>query len=91
MEFKYSDLGMLSAGDQVVVQITGDGPNVRIFDSSNFRAFKSGQLAHFYGGHAKRSPVAIQVPHDGHWTLVIDFGGYAGRANYTFQVVRKAA
>jgi hypothetical protein len=90
VEFQSSDLGYLSAGDVVRVTIRGDGPNVRIFDSSNFRAFKSGQRAKYYGGHAQRSPVAIQVPHAGHWHLVIDFGGYAGRAQFSVDVVRAA-
>lgn len=87
MDFKFSDLGQLSAGSIVHVAIRGDGPNVRIFDASNFRAFKSGRQAHFYGGHAKRSPVNIQVPHSGHWFLVIDFGGYRGHASYSFEVL----
>jgi hypothetical protein len=90
VEFKYSDLGNLSAGSVVRVSIQGDGPNVRIFDSSNFRSFSSGREATFYGGHATRSPVAISVPYAGHWYLVIDFGGYAGRANYSFEVLSAA-
>jgi Domain of unknown function (DUF1883) len=88
VEFKYSDLGQLPAGSVVRVTIQGDGPNVRIFDASNFRSFQAGRDARYYGGHAKRSPVAIQVPHAGHWFLVIDFGGYAGRANYSFEMLR---
>jgi hypothetical protein len=87
VEFKYSDLGQLSAGSVVRVIIRGDGPNVRIFDSSNFRAFSAGREARYYGGHATRSPVTIPVPHTGHWYLVIDFGGYAGRADYSFEVL----
>lgn len=90
MQFKYSDLGYLSGGDVVHVEVQGDGPNVRIFDGSNFRSFKAGQRAKFYGGHAKRSPVSISVPYAGNWYLVIDFGGYAGRANYSYQVLKAA-
>lgn len=90
MQFSTADLGSLSAGSVVHVAIRGGGPNVRIFDSSNFRAFKFGQRATGYGGHARRSPVSIQVPHSGHWHLVIDFGGLPGRASFEYQVVNAA-
>ncbi|MGV0595114.1 DUF1883 domain-containing protein [Mycolicibacterium porcinum] len=90
MEFSTADLGYLSAGSVVHVTIQGDGPNVRIFDNSNFRSFKSGQRATGYGGRALRSPVSIEVPHTGHWHLVIDFGGLRGRASFSYQVMRAA-
>lgn len=90
VEYTYSDLGNLPASAMVRVTIQGDGPNVRIFDSSNFRSFTAGGQAKFYGGHAKRSPVTIPVPYAGHWYLVIDFGGYAGRANFSYEVLSVA-
>lgn len=88
MQFKYSDLGHLPAGSVVRVEIRGDGPNVRLMDSSNFRAFKNGGNGRAVGGRALRSPVTLTVPHTGNWYLVIDFGGYAGNATYSFQVLR---
>jgi hypothetical protein len=90
VEFKFSDLGHLSGGDVVHVVIRGDGPNVRIFDRSNFQSFKNGQRAEYHGGHAQRSPVAINVPYAANWFLVIDFGGNAGRANYSYRVLKAA-
>lgn len=90
MNFSTADLGYLPAGSSLQVAIQGDGPNVRIFDSSNFRAFKSGGRAQYYGGHAKRSPVSIAVPHSGHWHLVVDFGGHSGRAKFSYQVIKAA-
>lgn len=90
MEFKYSDLGYLPAGSVVQVNITGNGPNVRLMDHSNFQAFKAGRGGRAVGGRALRSPVPLTVPYAGNWYLVIDFGGYAGRVNYTYQVVKAA-
>ncbi|MEH3141770.1 MAG: DUF1883 domain-containing protein [Mycobacterium kyogaense] len=88
MNGKTANLGHLPAGSVVRVSIQGDGPNVRIFDRSNFRAFQSGQRAKYYGGHAQRSPVSIAVPYAAEWHLVIDFGGYAGRATFQYEILR---
>ena len=87
MEYQAADLGNLTAGSVVRVAIQGDGPNVRIFDHSNFRSFEAGQSARYQGGHAVRSPVTIPVPYAGRWHLVIDFGGGPGRATFQYDVL----
>jgi hypothetical protein len=61
------------------VRITLDSrANVRLMDDSNFSRFKQGGQHHYYGGHAKESPVVLGPPHSGFWNVVVDLGGYPG-------------
>ncbi len=87
MNFNYWDLGQQSAGAIVQVTLNGNAANVRLFDSSNYSAFKTGHRATGYGGHATRSPVRLQVPHSGHWYVVVDYGGLPGRGQAGVQVL----
>jgi hypothetical protein len=87
MNFNYWDLRQQPAGAIVEVTLQGNAANVRLFDSSNFNSFKAGRRATGFGGHATRSPVRLQVPRSGHWYLVVDYGGYAGRGRAAVQVL----
>ena len=87
MNFSYWDLGQQPSGAIVQVDLSGNAANVRLFDSSNYSAFKAGRRATGYGGHATSSPVRLQVPHAGHWYIVVDFGGLAGRSRVSVQVL----
>jgi len=87
MNFNYWDLGQQPAGAIVQITMSGEAANVRLFDSSNYNAFKSGRRATGYGGHATRSPVRLQVPRGGHWYVVIDHGGLPGRSRAAVQVL----
>lgn len=85
--FNYWDLGQLKRGALVRVALSGNAANVRLLDSSNYNAFKNGRRAHFYGGLVKRSPVEIPVPRTGHWYLVVDYGGRAGKGRAGVEVL----
>jgi hypothetical protein len=87
MNFNYWDLGQQPAGAIVQVTMSGDAANVRLFDSSNYSAFKAGRRATGYGGYATRSPVRLQIPNDGHWYVVIDYGGLPGRGQAGVEVL----
>jgi len=87
MEYGYSDLGRRNRGEIVEVTLSGTGPNVLLMDSSNFRAFKSGRDHKYYGGSATRSPVRLPIPSNGHWYLVVHFGGLQGRCRYSVRVL----
>lgn len=67
--------------------LSGNSANVRLFDSANYNAFKSGRSATGYGGHATRSPVRLQVPNSGHWYVVVDYGGLPGGGRAGVQVL----
>lgn len=87
MEYLHTDLGMCRGGQTVIVTLEGDSMNVRLMDATNFRQYQNGGDCKFYGGHAVRSPVRLQIPHGGHWHLVVDRGGYAGKVRAQVQVV----
>jgi hypothetical protein len=69
------------AGPDDILEVTLEGKaNVRLLDDANYEKYQAGQQ-HTYtqGGYATFSPVHLKPPHQGHWHVVIDLGGYPGR------------
>lgn len=87
MKFNYWDLGQQPRGAVVEVTLAGTAANVRLLDSSNFSSYKAGRKHSYFGGHAKRSPVTLQVPRTGHWYVTVDFGGHAGNTRVGVKVL----
>lgn len=87
MNFTHYDLGVLAGSEMVEVTLQGNAANVRLMDSANFSAYRAGRQHHFYGGHAARSPVRLQVPTAGHWHVAVDLGGYGGSVQSSVRVV----
>ncbi|MDV2981599.1 UNVERIFIED_CONTAM: DUF1883 domain-containing protein [Actinomycetes bacterium ARC8] len=67
----------LDKGATVVVTLSR-GANVRLMDSSNFNAYKSGRSHRYVGGLVKTSPFRIAVPRSGSWYLTVDQMGLKG-------------
>lgn len=89
MNFLHYDL-QLDPGD--VVEVTLDRQaNVRLLDEINFSKYKRGEKHTYYGGLAVKSPVRLAAPRAGHWHLVIDLGGYAGRVRASVHTNKGAA
>ncbi|NOH01164.1 MAG: DUF1883 domain-containing protein [Chloroflexi bacterium] len=87
MNFTHYDLGNRSGGEIVEVTLSGNAANVRLMDSSNFQSFRAGRKHRYFGGHAKQSPVRLQIPHSGHWHIAIDLGGYKGTVRSSIQIL----
>ncbi|MCY3798243.1 MAG: DUF1883 domain-containing protein [Chloroflexi bacterium] len=87
MQFIKHDLGHQSGGEIVEVILKGDAANVRLMDSSNFQYYRSGRRHQYIGGHAKRSPVRLQIPGPGHWLITVDLGGYAGQVESSVRLL----
>lgn len=87
MDFTDYDLGWLRAGVGVEVILSGTEANVRLVDSANFSSYRSGLSHRYWGGHYSRSPIYLTVPHDGHWHVVIDLGGYGGSVRSSVRVL----
>ena len=87
MKFTHYDLGYKNGGEIVVVTLSGNAANVRLMDSSNFSSFRAGRSSRYFGGHAKRSPVRLQIPHSGHWHVTIDLGGYGGNVRSSISIL----
>lgn len=87
MNFQHYDLGQRRGGEVVNITISGDSVNIRLLDSSAFSSYRSGRSFRGIGGHATRSLVRLTIPRAGHWYVVIDRGGYAGRWRSSVQVL----
>jgi len=86
MQFLKHDLGIRSGGEVAEVKLT-KAANVRLLDSSNFQNYRSGRRHRYFGGYVNRSPVRLQIPNHGHWYVVVDLGGYAGRVGSSVRVL----
>jgi hypothetical protein len=87
MQYLEHDLGHLAGGTTVRVDLSGDQANVRLIDATNYARFARGDHHQFYGGLARRSPVALTTPYDAHWHVVVDRGGYAGHVGAHVTVI----
>jgi hypothetical protein len=85
VNFVHNDLGWLQAG-QVVEVTLANAANVRLMDQGNFSNYRRGGQHRYYGGHAQRSPVRLQVPNSGHWHVAIDLGGHSGTIRSSVRV-----
>lgn len=79
MKCAYRDLGEQPGGTTVRIGLQGSAANVLLLDPRNFARYRAGQSFNYYGGLSTRTPVSLQIPHDGHWHLVVDLGGHRGR------------
>lgn len=90
MNYLVWDLKQQSRGTRVQVTLAGNAANVRLMDSSNYSSYKAGRSHRYAGGLVKRSPVVLGVPNSGHWYLVVDMQGLAGKANASVRVLPSA-
>ena len=77
-------------GDVVEVTLS-NGANVRLLDSSNFAKYKRGDQHRYHGGLAKKSPVRLQIPSNGHWYVVVDMQGLRGSTRASLRKIPAAA
>lgn len=76
MKYLHSDFNL---GPENTVSVTLDRQaNVRMLDDLNYSRYRSGQQHKYFGGLAQRSPFLLSPPHQGHWHVVVDLGGFNG-------------
>ena len=61
--------------------------NVRLMTAANFQRFTEQLDFKYVGGVAKKSPLRIAVPENGHWHLVVDMEGHHGLAESSVKLV----
>ncbi|MCJ8520661.1 hypothetical protein ABID21_003874 [Pseudorhizobium tarimense] len=83
--FKHYDLKGQRAGTVIEVTLNAVN-NVRLMTAGNFQRFKELLDFTYVGGVAKRSPVRLVVPEDGHWHLIVDMEGHNGMADSAVKV-----
>ena len=87
MQFVQHDLGYRSSGEVVEVSLSGSQANVRLLDSSNFQAYRSGRRHQYQGGRATKSPVNLVIPRSGHWYVAVDMQGLRGSVRSSARVL----
>jgi hypothetical protein len=76
MRYLYYELGEQQEESWVIAHLRGSAANVILLDPLNFDRYRFGEPFLYTGGLYTRTPVRLQIPHDGEWYLVIDCGGY---------------
>jgi len=78
----------VDAGLQDIVEVTLSAQaNVLLLDSTNYHSYRRGGRFHYQGGWATSSPMRLAPPHEGHWYVVVDRGGRAGRVSAGVRVL----
>lgn len=82
-------------GQNDTVQVTLDkSANVKLLDDANYRKYRAGQQYRYHGGFVKvssamkESSIDLTVPHERHWHLIIDLGGYPGIVHASGAIAR---
>lgn len=65
--------------------------NVRLMTAVNFQRFKELLDFKYVGGVAKKSPIRLVVPEDGHWHLIVDMEGHHGLAESAVKLTPPSA
>lgn len=86
MNYSVYDLKSRKAGEVVEVQLSA-AANVVLLDSSNYSSFRNGRQHRYYGGLAKRTPVRLGIPRNGHWYLVIHMEGLRGSVRHSMRIL----
>ena len=72
MEHLYWDLGSLAGGARLEVSLRGSTARICLMDIDHYQAYLDGCEYEYHGGFYNVSPVALEVPYDDHWYLVVD-------------------
>ena len=86
MQHQFYDLGRQEKGATAVVTLDKQA-NVQLMTASDYRSYKAGRKYRYSGGLAKKSPARLAIPRAGHWFVVIDLGGRAGKVRVGVQVM----
>ncbi len=90
VSFVHHDLGHQPSGAVVEVTLRGNAANVRLLDSTNFHAYRSGRRHRYYGGFYKRSPVCLAIPRAGRWHVAVDLMGLGGSVRSSARILPSA-
>ncbi|MFN7022990.1 MAG: DUF1883 domain-containing protein [Pseudorhizobium sp.] len=87
--FKHYDLKGQRAGTVIEVTLSAVN-NVRLMTPANLQRFRELLDFKYVGGVAKKSPIRLVVPEDGHWHLIVDMEGHRGMADSAVKVILPA-
>ncbi|MGK9055444.1 DUF1883 domain-containing protein [Neorhizobium sp. CSC1952] len=84
--FTHYDLKPQRAGTTIEVTLNAVN-NVRLMTAVNFQRFTELLDFKYVGGVAKRSPVRLVIPENGHWHLIVDMEGHHGLAESSVKLI----
>ncbi|WP_117193831.1 DUF1883 domain-containing protein [Rhizobium terrae] len=86
--FRYThyDLKPQRAGTTIEVTLSAVN-NVRLMTAANFQRFTELLDFKYVGGIAKRSPIRLVIPENGHWHLIVDMEGHHGLAESSVKLL----
>ena len=87
MNFTHYDLGQKQRGQVVEITLSGSAANVQLMDSSNFNNYRNGRKYNYIGGLAKKSPIHLQIPRNGHWHVAVDMRGLRGKVRTSIRIL----
>lgn len=88
--FTHFDLKQLKAGTTIEVTLNAVN-NVRLLNGANWQRFNERLDFKYVGGVAKKSPIRLVIPEDGHWHLLVDAEGHHGLADASVKMVTPPA
>ena len=84
--FTHYDLKAQRAGTVIEVTLNATN-NIRLMTAANYQRFTERLDFKYVGGLARKSPIKLTVPENGHWHLIVDMEGHHGLADSTVKVV----
>lgn len=84
--FTHYDLKPQRAGTTIEVTLSAVN-NVRLMTAVNFQRFTERLDFKYIGGVAKRSPIRLTIPENGHWHLIVDMEGHNGLAESSVKLI----
>lgn len=88
--FTHYDLKPQRAGTTIEVTLSAVN-NVRLMTATNFQRFTERLDFKYVGGVARRSPIRLVIPENGHWLLIVDMEGHNGLAESSVKLIAAPA
>jgi hypothetical protein len=84
--YKHYDLQSQRAGTMIEVTLNAVN-NIRLMTAANFQRFTETLDFKYVGGVAKKSPIRLAIPENGHWHLIVDMEGHHGLAESSVKMI----
>ncbi len=84
--FTHYDLKPQRAGTTIEVTLSAVN-NVRLMNAANYQRFTERLDFKYVGGVARKSPIRLVIPENGHWHVIVDTEGHHGLAESSIKMV----
>jgi hypothetical protein len=84
--FTHYDLKPQRAGTAIEVTLSAVN-NVRLMNAANYQRFTERLDFKYAGGVARKSPIRLVIPENGHWHVIVDTEGHHGLAESSIKLI----